>query len=174
MISSSSSSSMSGNGLDAQASVETMHCLNQQTTNLSKAFILHIAMWNMFPVHSCLAACHVWKQTSHGHGLGGSVGGAVGGSVGAFVGGFVGASVGFFVGASVGFFVGASVGVIVGAAVGFLVGAPVGGAPVGSSAGAAKAANASVATNRILNRPAMLSWRSLNKLKLLNYKLPPC
>merc|ERR1719153_885316 len=122
MISSSSSSSMSGNGLDAQASVETMHCLNQQTTNLSKAFILHIAMWNMFPVHSCLAACHVWKQTSHGHGLGGSVGGSVGG----------------FVGAAVGFFVGTSVGVIVGAAVGFLVSAPVGGAPVGSSAGAAK------------------------------------
>merc|ERR1712212_673782 len=141
MISSSSSSSVSGNGLDAQASVETMHCLNQQTTNLSKAFILHIAMWNMFPVHSCLAACHVWKQTSHGHGLGGSVGGAVGGFVGGSVGGAVGGSVGAFVGG----FVGASVGFFVGASVGFLVGAPVGGAPVGSSAGAAKAANASVA-----------------------------
>merc|ERR1719431_2396301 len=111
MISSStSSSSMSGNGLDAQASVETMHCLNQQTTNLSKAFILHIAMWNMFPVHSCLAACHVWKQTSHGHGLGGSVGGAVGGAVGGFVGGSVGAFVGGFVGGAVGGSVGAFVG----------------------------------------------------------------
>merc|ERR1711872_1207110 len=96
-----------------------------------------------------LASLHVLKHTSHGHGFGASVGASVGAAVGAFV----GAAVGAFVGAAVG------------AAVGALVGS--GGAMVVPVV----AAQAKATQKRVTRRRAIFC---LNKLKLLNYKLPPC
>merc|ERR1719334_2571349 len=104
MISSPSSPSpMSGRGRDGQVSVERMHCRHLQM-NFSKKL----------PSQASLSLCHVLKQTSQGHGFGGSVGAGVGASVGASVGAAVGAAVGASVGASVGAAVGASVGASVG------------------------------------------------------------
>merc|ERR1712087_838677 len=101
-----SSSSISGIGLDAHASVDRMHSRNQQMENLSKALALHHALSKKSPWQLLLSLFHDVKQTSQGQGLGAGV---VGASVGAAV-------VGTAVGAAV---VGASVGAaVVGAAVG--------------------------------------------------------
>merc|ERR1712200_247756 len=93
---------MSGRGRDGQVSVERMHCRHQQRRNLSSALALQMNFSKKLPSQAFLSLCHVLKQTSQGHGFGGSAGAGVGASVGASVGAAVGALVGAAVGASVG------------------------------------------------------------------------